>query len=183
VSARERAHVASIPASYFGAPCLALPCRRQKCRCLVRKTGGEDVFLQPTENFLQTRCWRARIDSEFAACGNPLILRGSQVPLDDSARRVRCLWTHRSAASARHSVPVESCIQSVGRANRNAGIGQTWDCMRRAMLRRRLRAADRRHHRPGGHSQPPDSNSDWIRKGGNVSPTRALRIAQSDTGM
>src|SRR5262249_42326002 len=37
-----------------------------------------------------------------------------------------------------------------------------------APLPRRLRAADRRHHRPTGHCQLPDSNSDWIRIGGNV---------------
>ena len=34
-----------------------------------------------------------------------------------------------------------------------------------AALHRRLRAADRRHHRPGGHRQPPDSSSLWIKIG------------------
>jgi hypothetical protein len=35
----------------------------------------------------------------------------------------------------------------------------------------------RRHHRPAGHYQPPDSNSDWIRKGGDISGRRLLRCS------
>ena len=37
--------------------------------------------------------------------------------------------------------------------------------VRGATLHRRLRAADRRHHRPGGHQQPPDSSRRWIKLG------------------
>jgi transposase InsO family protein len=33
---------------------------------------------------------------------------------------------------------------------------------------RRLRAADRRHNHPGGHEQPTDSSSVWIKVGGKV---------------
>jgi putative transposase len=36
-----------------------------------------------------------------------------------------------------------------------------------------LRAPDRRHHRPGGHQQPPDSSRYWIKVGGNVKSKRS----------
>src|SRR5205823_13474170 len=41
--------------------------------------------------------------------------------------------------------------------------------IRCAALHRRLRAADRRHHRPTGHQRRPDSNRRWIKVGGKVS--------------
>jgi len=40
--------------------------------------------------------------------------------------------------------------------------------VRCAALHRRLRSADRRHHRPTGHCRPSDSNRRWIKVGGNV---------------
>jgi putative transposase len=40
--------------------------------------------------------------------------------------------------------------------------------VRCAALDRRLRSADRRHHRPTGHHRPSDSNRRWIKVGGNV---------------
>src|SRR5262249_7886931 len=48
-----------------------------------------------------------------------------------------------------------------------------------AALHRRLRAADRRHHPPTGHCQLPDSNSDWIRIGGNVTSYQPARSNMS----
>ena len=45
--------------------------------------------------------------------------------------------------------------------------------VRCAALHRRLRAADRRHHRPAGHHERSDSNCTWIRIGGNVRPNFA----------
>jgi transposase InsO family protein len=40
--------------------------------------------------------------------------------------------------------------------------------VRYAALRRRLRSADRRHHRPAGYNRTPDSNRNWIKVRGNV---------------
>jgi hypothetical protein len=42
------------------------------------------------------------------------------------------------------------------------------DACRRLTYRRRLRSADRRHNRPAGHNQPPDSSQNWIKARGNV---------------
>jgi hypothetical protein len=46
--------------------------------------------------------------------------------------------------------------------------------VRCATLHRRLRSADRRHHRPTGHCSPSDSNCRWIKLGGNVRAYVAL---------
>ena len=48
--------------------------------------------------------------------------------------------------------------------------------VRCAALHRRLRSADRRHHRPSGDYQPSDSNDRWIKVGGNVTPYEAVEI-------
>ena len=47
--------------------------------------------------------------------------------------------------------------------------------VRCAALHRRLRSADRRHHRPTGHNRRSDSNCHWIKVGGNVTPRRFRR--------
>jgi hypothetical protein len=47
-----------------------------------------------------------------------------------------------------------------------------------AALYRRLRSADRRHHRPTGHHRRPDSNRRWIKTGGNVTGKRGETLRQ-----
>ena len=48
--------------------------------------------------------------------------------------------------------------------------------VRCAALHRRLRSADRRHHRPRGYHRTPDSNRRWIKIGGNVTCTHKSRL-------
>ena len=49
-----------------------------------------------------------------------------------------------------------------------------------AALHRRLRSADRRHHRTTGHNRRSDSNCHWIKVGGNVKENRRIRCARSN---
>jgi hypothetical protein len=46
---------------------------------------------------------------------------------------------------------------------------------RRATPYRRLRSADRRHHRPTGHNRSPDSNRCWIKVGATSPPAHKPR--------
>ena len=52
--------------------------------------------------------------------------------------------------------------------------------VRCAALHRRLRSADRRHHRPSGQNTRSDSNCHWIKVGGNVKVIAAVRQAIPD---
>ena len=45
-----------------------------------------------------------------------------------------------------------------------------------AALHRRLRSADRRHHRPTGHHRRPNSNRRWIKTGGNAIGVEELNL-------
>jgi hypothetical protein len=49
--------------------------------------------------------------------------------------------------------------------------------VRCAALHRRLRSADRRHHRPTGYNRPPDSNQSWIKVRANVTAERVMFAA------
>ena len=95
----------------------------------------------------------------------PLARRVAQrdaVPLTPTypcgARSLACGLQHQSA-------PLAARVDEPGHLRSGPAV-------RCAALHRRLRSADRRYHRPTGQCRSPDSNRQWIKLGGNVTPIR-----------
>jgi len=120
------------------------------------RSAGARIFLQ---SFCQASAKPALCTRRLPSDPHRVKLSPPSRPRSRPARRAQCLalrlQSRQAALAARLAEP-----RHLRRAT----------AVRCAALHRRLRSADRRHHRPTGHNRRSDSNCHWIKVGGNVTP-------------